>query len=75
MQPTGIFRTPLVEDHPRIIPVMFGQNPVNGFREEDIMVTMLMQEAQHMMTDNTQRLVIIDYLMNTLCSGELKLQL
>jgi len=34
MQPTGTVRTTLVEDHPGIIPVMFGQNPMSGFREE-----------------------------------------
>jgi len=25
----------LVEDHPGIIPLKFGQNPISGFREEE----------------------------------------
>ena len=32
MQPTGTVRTTLIEDHPGIIPVKFGQNPISGFR-------------------------------------------
>ena len=34
MQSTGTVWTTLVEDHPEIIPVKFGQNPMSGFREE-----------------------------------------
>ena len=34
MQPTGTNWTTLVGDHPGIIPVMFGQNPISGFRED-----------------------------------------
>ena len=33
-QPTGTFWTPLVGDHPGVIPVKFGQNPMSGFRGE-----------------------------------------
>jgi len=36
MQPTGTVKTILVEDHPGIIPVKFGQNPMSGFRGEDV---------------------------------------
>ena len=32
MQPTGTVWTTLIEDHPGIIPVKFGQNPLSGFR-------------------------------------------
>jgi len=32
MQPTGTVGTTLIEDHPGIIPVKFGQNPIRGFR-------------------------------------------
>jgi len=35
MQPT---RTILVGDHPGIIPVKFGPNPMSGFRGEDVWV-------------------------------------
>jgi len=34
MQSTGTVSTTLVEDHPGIIPVKFGQNPMSGFRKE-----------------------------------------
>jgi len=34
MQRTETVWATLVEDHPRIIPVKFGQNPMSGFREE-----------------------------------------
>jgi len=36
MQPTGTIRTTLVGDLPGIIPVKFGQNPMSGFRGEDV---------------------------------------
>jgi len=36
MQPTGTIWTTLVEDHLGIIPVKFGQNPMSGFRGEDV---------------------------------------
>jgi len=32
MQPTGAVGTTLIGDHPGIIPVKFGQNPIGGFR-------------------------------------------
>ena len=34
MQPTGTIWTTLIGDHPGIIPVKFGQNPMSGFRGE-----------------------------------------
>ena len=34
MQPTGTVWTTLVEDHPGIISVKFGKNPMSGFRGE-----------------------------------------
>ena len=34
LQPTASIWTTLVEDHPEINPVNFGQNPMSGFREE-----------------------------------------
>jgi len=36
MQPTDTILTTLVGDHPGIIPVKFGQNPMSGFRGEDV---------------------------------------
>ena len=36
MQPTGTVWTTLLGDHPIIIPVKFGQNPMSGFRGEDV---------------------------------------
>ena len=36
MQPTGTVWTTLIGDHPGIIPVKFGQNPMSGFRGEDV---------------------------------------
>jgi len=32
MQPTGTVWTTLIGDHPEIIPVKFGRNPISGFR-------------------------------------------
>jgi len=32
MQPTGTIWNTLIGDHPGIIPVKFGQNPMSGFR-------------------------------------------
>ena len=34
MKLTGTVWTILVEDHPGIIPLKFGQNPMSGFRGE-----------------------------------------
>jgi len=34
MQPTGTIWTTLVGDHPEIIPVKFGQNPMSGSEEK-----------------------------------------
>jgi len=36
MQPFRTIWTILVGDHPGIIPVKFGQNPMSGFRVEDV---------------------------------------
>jgi len=36
MQPTGTIWTTLVGDYQGIIPVKFGQNPMSGFRGEDV---------------------------------------
>ena len=36
MQPTGTIWTTLVGDHPGIIPVKFVQNPMSGFRGENV---------------------------------------
>jgi len=36
LQPTGTVWTTLVEEHLGIIPVKFGQNPMRGFRGEDV---------------------------------------
>jgi len=38
MQPTRTIWKTLVGDHPGIIPVKFGQNPMSGFRE-DVFIT------------------------------------
>jgi len=32
MQPTKMVWTTLIGDHPGIIPLKFGQNPISGFR-------------------------------------------
>ena len=37
MQPAGTIWTTLVGDHPGIIPVKFGQNPMSSFRGEDVL--------------------------------------
>jgi len=36
MQPTGTVWTNLVVEYLGIIPVKFGQNPMSGFRGEDV---------------------------------------
>jgi len=36
MQPIRTISTTLVGDHPGIIPVKFGQNPMSGFRGENV---------------------------------------
>jgi len=36
MQPIKTIWTTLVEDHPGIIPVKFSQNPMSGYKEEDV---------------------------------------
>jgi len=36
MQPTDTVGTTLIGDHPGTIPVKFGQNPMSGFRGEDV---------------------------------------
>jgi len=57
MQPTGTVWTTLVEDHPGIIPVKFGQNPMSGFREEVVW----MKKITHVRTHDGQRPVTIAY--------------
>jgi len=36
MQPTGTILTTFVGDHPGVIPVNFGKNPMSDFRGEDV---------------------------------------
>jgi len=36
LQPTETVWTTLIGDHRGIIPVKFGENPMSGFREEDV---------------------------------------
>jgi len=36
MQPTETVWSTLIGDQPGIIPVKFGQNPMSGFRGEDV---------------------------------------
>jgi len=45
MQPIRNIWTSLVGDHPGIIPVKFGQNPMSGFRGEDVYVNKRAQRA------------------------------
>jgi len=54
MQPTGTVWTTLVGDHPRIIPVKFGQNPMSGFRGEDVSVKKFTHDARRRTTDKGQ---------------------
>ena len=53
MQPIRTIGTTLVGDHPGIIPVKFGQNPMSGFRGEGV------KKFTH---DDGQRPVIIAHL-------------
>jgi len=53
MQPNGTVWTTLVGDHPGIIPVTFGKNPMSGLRGEVI----LMKENEHMHTQATENIV------------------
>jgi len=46
MQPTGTVWTTLVGDHQGIIPVKFGQNPMSGFRGEDVEVKKITHGAR-----------------------------
>jgi len=55
MQPTGTVWTTLAEDHPGIIPVKFGQNPMSGFREEVVW----MKKFTHTLMDDGHRTVTI----------------
>jgi len=50
MQPTGTVWTTLVEEHLGIIPVKFGQNPISGFRGEDVQVKKLTDDGQRSVT-------------------------
>jgi len=69
MQPTRTIWTTLVGDHPGIIPVKFGQDPMSGFRGEDVKVKKLTDDGRPTTTDKdrSQQLTL-----STLCSGELK---
>ena len=51
MQPTEMVLTTLIGDHPGIILVKFGQNPMSGFRE-DVSVKKFMHEARPTTDDN-----------------------
>ena len=55
MQPTGTVWTTLVEEHPGIIPVKFGQNPMSGFWGEVVW----MKKFTHTLTDDQQKTVTI----------------
>ena len=50
MQLTETVWTILVGDHPRIIPVKFGQNPMSGLRGEDVKVKLLTDGRKHAQT-------------------------
>jgi len=50
MQPTRTVWTLLVEDHPGIIPVKFGQNPMSGFREEVVWMKKFTHARMHWRT-------------------------
>jgi len=49
MQPTGTVLTTLIGDHPGIIPVKFGQNPMRGFRGD------VVDARTHARTDDGRR--------------------
>jgi len=49
----------LVGDHPGIIPVKFGQNPMSGFRGEDVKVKKFTHDALRMTDEDGQRLITI----------------
>ena len=51
MQPTGAVWTTLVEEHLRIIPVKFGQNPMSGFRGEVVLMKKFTHARTHARTD------------------------
>jgi len=55
MQPTGKNWTTLVGDHPGIIPVKFGQNPMSGFREEDVQVKKFTHDERRTTDDDERR--------------------
>jgi len=59
MQPTGTVWTTLIGDHPGIIPVKFGQNPISGFRKDVIDISRTLKDHKSSLS--------------TLCSGELKI--
>ena len=58
MQPIRTIWTTLVGDHPGIIPVKFGHNPMSGFRAEDVKVKKFTDDARRT-TDDGQRPVTI----------------
>jgi len=71
MQSTGTVWTTLVGDHPGIIPVKFGQNPISSLEEMLFKETVDARTHWQWTTDNgpSQKLTL-----STLCSGELKIQ-
>jgi len=52
MQPTGTIWTTLVGDHPGIIPVKLSQNPMSGFRGEDVQVKKFTHDGRPTKTDH-----------------------
>ena len=63
--------TTLIGDHPGIIPVKFGQNPISGFRGD--VVEEIVDARTHARTDDgRQTLKDHKSSLSTSCSGELK---
>jgi len=54
MQPVRTIWTTLAGHHPGIIPVKFGQNPMSGFREEDVEVKQFTDDGRRT-TDEGRR--------------------
>jgi len=65
MQPSGTVWTTLVEEHLGIIPVMFNQTPMSGFRGDVLSKKVC---ARRMMDKGRSQYLTL----STLCSGELK---
>jgi len=49
----------LVGDHPGLIPVKYGQNPMSGLRGEDVLVKKFTHDARRTTHDNGQRPITI----------------